>query len=344
MPGYAEISIQGKVVNSNTGSPVDGASVYLNNTTYAATTNGEGRFTLTVTDIFTGDIIVSSAGYELLAYKLAVNDAYKKLYVFKLEVKEKKQDSLVIMNDATRQEWLGIFKANFLGITEEAENCRIMNLDAVYFIAGNNTVYAYADTSLIVTNKLLGYTIAFDLIEFYFDLNKIKAWCLGYTRYEEMDGSKKYIKRRKQNYYGSTLHFFRSLINRELETEGFSMFEVKNSAANSMPGGEAVSVIPIRPVNILFIDSISNEYYLQFSGQVMVQFVKSPGKKHNYLTNDLDQRGNNDFGFNAYINLVTDKAELDARGFIRNSLEISYSGFWNYEKLANQLPFNYTPE
>jgi hypothetical protein len=352
--GYAQIIVQGKVFNNNTGLPVPGASVYLNNTTYGTFTNDEGRFTLGISNIFAGDLIVIAAGYEQLAYKLSLNNAEKKLFVFKLEVKEKRPGGFVPMMDAGRQHLLNIFKANFLGVTEEAESCSIMNPDAVYFIINKNIVYAYADTTLIINNKLLGYTIAFDLVEFYFDFNKFSPYCLGYSRYEEMEGSKKYVKRRKQNYYGSTMHFFRSLTNRELETEGFSIFEVKKSleendsvyttSENSVTGKEPQPVIPLRPVNILFIDSVSNEYYLQFTNTLMVQFIKDPRRKHHYITEDINARNSSDFGFTAYIHLLEVKAELDARGFIRNPEAIQYSGFWEYEKLANRLPFNYMPD
>jgi hypothetical protein len=342
------------VLDKVTGLPVAGASIYLNNTTYATTTGEEGRFTLGINNIFAGDLIVIAAGYEQLAYKLSLNNAEKKLFVFKLEVKEKKPDAVVPLTEASRKRWLDVFKANFLGVTEEAENCSIMNPDAVYFIINKNTMYAYADTTLIINNKLLGYKIGFDLVEFYFNLNKFDAYCLGYSRYEEMEGGKKYVKRRKQNYYGSTMHFFRSLINKELAEEGFSMFEVKkmaskkDSATNTgqylIINGAPVYVRPIIPIDILFIDSISNEYYLQFANKVMVQFVKTPRRKHYYITNDINERDSNDFGFTAYADLVTEKVELDPRGFTRDAMALVYSGFWDYEKLANQLPVNYMPE
>ncbi|MEI9957264.1 MAG: hypothetical protein WDM90_13395 [Ferruginibacter sp.] len=45
-----------------------------------------------------------------------------------------------------------------MGLTEEADNSTIQNLDAIYFTMGENknTIYAYADTPLIIINKMTG--------------------------------------------------------------------------------------------------------------------------------------------------------------------------------------------
>ncbi|NOT92974.1 carboxypeptidase-like regulatory domain-containing protein [Ferruginibacter sp.] len=351
--GNAQIIIQGKVLDNNSGLPVANARVYLNNTSHGTVTNSEGRFTLNISSVFSGELIVSSVGYQQVFYKLNINDADKKLYVFKLEVKEKILNGVLIISDTTRQLCLKVFKQNFLGITEEAEKCTIENLGAIYFTADSNTIYAYADTPLIITNKLLGYKITFDLIEFYFDVNKKNTSFSGFTRYEEMGDSKKWIKRRKQNYYGSTMHFYRSLINKNLETEGFSIFEIKKPeikkdpvdyAENLYMDEDTVLAIPIRSANILFIDTISNEYYLQFTNRVMVQFFKNTRLKHYYTIESESNRSYSNFGFTAFMDMLTDKVELDAKGIIRNPMAVVYNGFWLYEKIANQLPSNYQPD
>lgn len=168
-----------------------------------------------------------------------------------------------------------------------------------------------------------------------------------------MEGSKKYIKRRKQNYYGSTKHFYRSLINKELDAEGFSMFKIKKLIDDKDSGKndripisdeEPILAMPIDAINILFIDNISNEYYLKFTNRIMVQFFRNPRRRHYYTSENINDRGSNDFNFTAYIDLLTDKVELDIKGIIRNPLAIVYNGFWKFEKLANQLPFDYQPE
>jgi hypothetical protein len=107
--------------------------------------------------------------------------------------------------------------------------------------------------------------------------------------------------------------------------------------------GEPVFAMPIRPINILFIDSISNEYYLQFTNRIMVQFDRTKRFKHYYVTEKFSPQSHNNYGFTAYIDLLTDKVELDTKGILRDPMAIAYNGFWMYEKMANQLPCNYNP-
>jgi CarboxypepD_reg-like domain len=349
---YTQIVITGKVLNDETNLAIPNASVYLNNTSIGTFTNNMGEFTLIASSIYAGELIVSSIGYQPLFYQLDNVGADKKRYTFKLILKENILKSVLVISNESRKQWLQIFKDNFLGITEEADNCTIENIEAVYFTAGadKNTIYAYADTPLIIINKMLGYKIAFDLVEFNFDKTELRTYFLGYNRYEEMGEKKKWLKRRKENYYGSVMHFYRSLINKELDKEGFSIFEIKidtgskksvlNTNREVQKVAPSIIIEPLQEFQVLYIDSITNEYALQFSNKIMVQYNRQP-HSYNYLSNKIIVAGITHFGFVAYINLLVDKVGLDINGIVHLPLQVVYEGFWMYEKLANQLPFNY---
>jgi hypothetical protein len=347
--GDAQIVIRGKVVDSSD-LPIANANIYLNRTSFGSSSNNAGEFIIEANGIYSGELIVSATGYECLSYKLDITNTTNKLYKFKL-VKKKPVNNILQQPDMKRKNWLAAFKRTLLGITEEANNCIIENLASVYFVQGedSNITYAYADTPLVIINKLLGYEITYDLIEFSED-KKTGSYFLGYCRYRETGDKKKWAKRRLQNYHGSTMHFYRSLINKDLYEQGFSMFEVK------MPKGSAggrqnlnfafiidpATVAPIEAVKILFIDSISNEYYLHFSNTIIVEYNKRP-RSVDYLSTIGFVQGLNNKGFTAYISLLTDKAGIDINGVIDEPESIMYNGFWVYEKLANQLPYNYQP-
>jgi hypothetical protein len=349
-----QIVLIGKVVNATSNLPIGNASVYLNNTSVGTITNNEGGFVLNMASIYTGELIVSSVGYQPLSYQLNSKDADKKFYTFKLELKEKTLSSILIVSDATRQAWLKIFKENFLGLTEEADNCKIENLQAVYFTTGEkkNTIYAYTDTPLIITNKLLGYKIAFDLVEFSFDKNNASTYFLGYSRYAETGYKKRWVKRRKQNYFGSTMHFYRSLVANQLAANGFSIFEIIpiklhiDSVTTKMnikiTGNNPAMAVPLQASKIVFADSVPNYYYLKTANKIMVQYNKTPYTK-DYLAKKFFLQGISHNGFTAYITLLASEVKMDKDGVIYNPLSVMYSGFWMYEKLANQLPFNYYP-
>jgi hypothetical protein len=345
----AQIVIRGRVVDS-TDHPIANASVYLNHTSFGISSNNAGEFIIEVNGIYSGELIVSAAGYECLSYKLALASVANKSYKFKLAKKAARVNALVLPK-LIQKKWAEGFKHALLGITEEADNCIIQNISSVYFVQGEdqNITYAYADTPLIIINKLLGYTIAYDLIEFRDD--KIKgSYFLGYSRYHEMGDKRQWAKRRQQNYYGSTMHFFRSLISKNLYEQGFSLFQIKINGGLINPGQnfktaiiEQGNIVPIAPVSILFIDDSTNEYYLKFRSSIIVQYNKTP-RSVAYLSNKGFVQGLNDKGFTAYINPVTDKMGIDMNGALEEPLSIGYDGFWIYEKLANQLPYNYQPQ
>lgn len=352
---YAQIVIKGKVLNNKSNLPVVNASVYFNNTSIGTVTNNNGEFILITGSIYTGELIISSVGYQPLSYPVNNRDADKSTYTFKLDIKESVLKDILIINHATRMEWLKMFKENFLGVTEEGNSCRIENLNDIYFIAGKNKniIYAYADTPLVITNSLLGYQISFDLIEFSYDKENRQTYFTGYNRYTEMGDKKRWIKRRKQNYFGSTMHFYRSLVNKSLEVEGYTIFEITKLPQNT----DSATVIPpshIQAINfsvaspiaasqILFIDTITNNYFIACPNQIMVQYNKIPHSTY-YLTQKGFFAGVEHFGFTAFINLLSDKVELNTQGIISNPLQVMYTGFWMYEKMGNQLPFNYNSE
>lgn len=351
----AQIIIKGRVLDKISGAPVVNASVYLNNTSAGTVTGSNGEFVLNVKSVYTGELIISSVGYQPISYKVNPVTADKIFFTFKLEIKESMLTGILVMSDAQRKEWLKIFKENFLGITEEADNCTIENTDAVYFAAGENknSIYAYADTPLVIINKLLGYKISFDLMEFSFDKVKNSTYFLGYSRYEDMGDKKRWVRHRKQNYFGSTMHFYRALISGQLKEDGFSIFRIKKQQISKDPAGlqhaqadkEAnyYIITPVKVPDILITDSTQGKYYISSADQIMVKYNESPHSRF-YLSNKVLVRGLDRFGFTSYITFQNDKVEVDKDGIIFSPLAVIYDGFWVYEKLGNQVPFNYTPE
>ncbi|MGC4101898.1 carboxypeptidase-like regulatory domain-containing protein [Ferruginibacter sp.] len=347
----AQVLVRGKVLDERSGTPVGNASVYINNTSIGTVTNASGEFSLNLKNTYTAELIISSVGYQL--YTLHIDkDSVNFYYTVQLALKENTLKDVLIMNDATRQQWMKIFIENFLGITEEADNCVIENAGAVYFAMGENknSMYAYADTPLVIINKQLGYKISFDLVEFSFDKIKNSTYFLGYSRYESISDKKAVIKRRKQNYFGSTMHFYRTLTTGDVKKAGYTISGIKkipavkdSTKSNKKNSGPVNLVYPITVKDMLQKDTVTGAYYITGQKVVMIKYDEEPHAKF-YLSRKILVRGLDRFGFTAYITLLDDKVEVDDNGIIHSPLGIVYDGFWVYEKLANQLPFDYQPE
>jgi hypothetical protein len=350
----AQLTIRGKVVDNTTDLPVSNASVYINNTSIGTVTNDKGTFILTASNIYSGELIISSVGYQVLSFKLNDTDASTNFYTIKLDVKENVLKEVLILNDVARQNWMKILKENFLGITEEADNCILQNPGAVYFAKGENknSLYAYADTPLVIINKLLGYKISFYLAEFSYDKIRNSTYFIGYSRYQDICEKRSCIKRRQQNYFGSTMHFYRSLISNNLKKQGYSIQEVKTikAAADSTNKtnqvgkiGDYTVLLPIDAANILITDTVPGTYYLHGVENIQVDYNHVPSTGY-YLSKKTFVKGLMHYGFKSFIGLLADNIGLDANGIVHTPMSVIYDGFWGYEKLANQLPFNYMPQ
>ncbi len=347
---WAQFAIQGRIVDDSTGLPVPHSSIYLNRTTFQTRSNARGEFKLEAAGVYSGELIVSAAGYECFAYAPGFSGAGNRFYTFRL-IKKERAKNIVTITDIFKTAAFQNFTESLLGITAEAAACAITNSASLYFVNGKNgnITYGFADTPLIITNKLLGYEIVYDLIEFGDD-NFKENYFTAYYWYRETGNKRQFTKQRQRNYYGSTQHFFHSLMERNLYEQGFSLFRMKQAAdtAGLQLYTDYTQINPnsieaISPLDFLFIDNISNEYYLKSGREIIVQYNKTPHAV-DYLSEQGYVTGLTKKGFTASIRLLTDTVGINSKGIIAEPLSLIYGGFWVYEKLANQLPLNYQPE
>ena len=125
----------------------------------------------------------------------------------------------------------------------------IKNRKDIYFTSGDSkrSFKAYADTPLVIINKKLGYKISFELSEFFFDEASGRTFYYGYTRFEDMGTKSRWIKNRKQCYYGSTMHFYRSLIENDLKKQGYQIYLIKPVHLSTDSSGSKKQQVTNRP-------------------------------------------------------------------------------------------------
>lgn len=343
-------ALKGKVLDELTNLPLSGASVYINNTSIGTLSNSTGEFS--ITNPIDGELIVSSVGYERLIYKFRPAELQGKFLTFKLSRKQTALENVIVFPDAVRKKYLKLFIENFLGITEEAAQSRITNLNAIYFTkrpGDENGIFAMSDTPLHIINKKLGYNINFDLEEFYLNQKSGQTSFYGFTRYEEMGNKKKWERNRRNAYRGSTLHFFRSLIANRLTEEHFSIYSLKEdslkpAAGSTLSLGKMDIAIPVKASDIVKKDEQdSNFFKVQWKHKLMVQYHLKPAGK-DYLAGKTFVTGALPKGFRSYLHLQSDFIRIDNFGLLEDPMAVFFSGYWIYEKAANLLPYNYYPE
>jgi hypothetical protein len=91
---------------------------------------------------------------------------------------------------------------------------------------------AYADDPIIFENRALGYRISYQLEEFEVNFKTRVSLFFGYPFFEDMDTNRKGLqskwkRSRNKAYYGSMIHFMRSLYRDSLAQQGFEVRRMK---------------------------------------------------------------------------------------------------------------------
>lgn len=352
---FSQMNITGRVVDEIGDTPIANASVYFNNTTIGTNTNSQGAFTLDSVTLLNTEMVVACKGYEVLVFKPTAAQIAGKRIVVKIAAKTKpKKSEIAFTEPAARRQALEIFFQSFLGFTQEATQCAIQNTQAIYFMQGNNkSVFAaYADTTIVIINNMLGYKMNLDIAAFFYDQLTGANYLTGYVRYEPLGNSKTYAKYRRDCYYGSSMHFYRSLIANQLYQQGYATFlipPVKDSSKMSLfndpeaaAENEKMRAVPIPANQILYIDS-ANNFSIRAEGKLLVQYMKNPaGKK--FLTLHENTSGSLKKGVESFLHFKTPNIGLNNAGVLSDPTSVTYDGYWMYERAANTLPFNYQPD
>jgi len=221
-------TITGRVVRNDNKSAVANANVFLSNSSYGTSTSFDGTFTLNNVKPGQYTFVVSHLGYaDYIVTILVANEPIK----LNIDLVPK---SIVLrgVTITTKADWkrnFELFKKEFIGTDDNAKYCEIKNpeiLDFTYY-STQKTLLASADKFLVVDNRALGYRVKFLIDSFKVDgINGI-VYLQGQRLFEDLPGSKAEKKKWKINrdssYYGSAMHFYRSLYQDRLFEEGFEM-------------------------------------------------------------------------------------------------------------------------
>lgn len=326
----SQINIKGQVTTFNK-IPLDGAAVYLNNTMIGTTTNKNGEFSL---PIKTGkhELIISFMGYKTINYVLNTDKKVKSFH-FLLEEDENMLDEIIIGKTKYDNEWkynLESFKREFLGLSKFSKNCTILNPKVLHFNYNvkTSTLTTITREPLLIKNKSLGYIITYDLVSFTRRKNYVSY--LGYARYKNLEGRKGKQKRWQENrllaYNGSTIHFYKSLINNNFKEEGFNVSLFKRIPNKQRPSEEKIKkakeLLKLNRGKIDFSKNIENPKNALDSAVVVLKKQKLPKHKDylyksNITSEEIIKKENNRFYLNFENNLsVTYTKEKEEEGYI----------------------------
>jgi TonB-dependent SusC/RagA subfamily outer membrane receptor len=378
----AQFTISGRVRNHDDNQAVANVSVFLNNTTIGGKTADDGVFKLH--DVKPGkyDLTVSIIGFGTYSQSITINNTnitLPEIYIMPKvialnEVKIKPD------NPAARQTNLELFKNEFLGTSDLAKECKLINpqlLDLDYD-EKTKTLTGQSSDFLVIENNALGYRIKYLLSAFIqsnYDQNAKQFFYEGSVLFEELKGTpmqeEQWKKRREEVYGNSITHFLRAALNNNLGGEGFSVLRFLRN-----PERPADSIINTKiklysgskesrdSLSIWIKKSKLPKLIIRQTPAVMtaIDMIAQTNKQGIYTFGcDYDALYivyNNARQYNASaLNHLLDKnntsstlvffnspsAYFDGAGTILNPGSLTYTGVWANRRLAELLPVNYEP-
>lgn len=368
LAALAQHSVQGHVIDGETNTPLPGANVFIAKTTYGVSTDSNGAFTIKNLRAVHYQLVVSYVGYGTQVFDVLPSEP--KTYKVILKPLAKTLNEVVVTaNKKSRSEWLAnykIFKEKFIGLSENSKFCTIENPRVLDFNNENGLLKATADSTLIIVNKGLGYRIKVLLEKYEFNIITYLVHYEGQIVYEQLVPENetekiRWARNRLKAYYGSEMHFLRTLYTRRLNEEGYFFNVIKEVNLGPDGGGmkrigvadatltprspiyndKKIKVLTITNYNRI-LDSLSliktpEQPLLRFKGDLEIQYIME-AETYDYQVNrhifpaKTMQRS---------TIILRKPAIVQSHGQTYPQDAIETKGYWSWELIAESLPLDY---
>ncbi|TYB78529.1 carboxypeptidase-like regulatory domain-containing protein [Bizionia myxarmorum] len=313
--------ISGVIFDSSTNQPIEGASVYFDNTTVGTISNEQGLFSVKKPAAVSSPLVISFLGYKEQVF--SDYSADRKLSVRLVEDINALNEVFLVNSDSwAREKKMKYFKAHFLGTTSNGLSCKILNEDVISlrFLETENKLVASASAPLVIINENLNYQIRYDLQDFELEFDYYEEvdqyfpssfYYAGTLFYQSLSENRRIIKRRLKTYNGSVLHFMRSVIDGKLVDNNFEL--IYNGAV-------------VSPENVVFVTDTEDEsvFKVRLLTPLVVTYDKDWEKK-------------------SAINSDKTYFFLDENGNHSPENSLMFSGYFSSRRIGDALPLDYQP-
>ncbi len=336
-------TISGNVSSETGGSPLVAASVFAQNTTLGTVTDAEGNFKL---QLPSGgyDLVITYTGYRTESMRISNAAAAEKITV-KLREKEKELETVSVVSTNEVADGLAkygsFFREEFIGKTVNSALVSVQNPEVLHFFFSKrkNRLKITATEPLIIKNNAFGYNIKYTLDSFTHEYNTQVSTYTGYPLFEEMQGDSsqkvQWEAARSLSYNGSLLHFMRSVFNKEIKSQKFEIqfiaklngkddaFKIKEPYSalkyEKDDSTQTVSILPsMKDVGVLFSGKRPSAAYMR-------EHPEEPAQLR----------------FSLLTFAPEETIVIEQNGYFYDQNDISISGYWTWEKVGDQLPYDY---
>jgi hypothetical protein len=336
--------IEGRVVDIDTGEPLLGAHVFLSGTKIGTVTNRNGYFRLHSIGPGSHRLVVSIIGYGRIARNLSLGRGQELQQNIQLTPVVYELGEIYAGNlDERWERHLERFTRLFIGESSLSGMVEIKNPEVLRFETrwwGRFSAEALAP--LEIENRALGYHITYYLEEFYHSGSRTR-WD-GEPLFTEMTPENEmqaqiWEENRRQAFNGSLRHFLISLIEDEVEQNGFSMFNIRRDAFGYSPQNK------FRTSSRRLLRDTDEDHFmsLQFSGRLEIYYTRE-GEDPMYVRWAPDLfRAPAEFQ-TSYLELNRRRITVDPDGEIKEVYGATRFGYFAFHRIADKTPREYRPE
>lgn len=335
-----QFRVSGVVTSAKDGQPLQGASVFCQNTTLGTVSGTDGKFYLTL-PAGGYDLIVSYSGFETQSIRISGQNNLVETPAFQMKEKEKSLEEVaVVVTTEVRNGWEKygeFFLSQFLGLTENSRECKIENPQVLrfFFSKKKNRLRVITDSTLYISNHALGYRIQYQLDSFIHEYGTLITQFTGYPLFEEMEGTPeqktRWKEEREEAYLGSVTHFFRSYRQKNLDDAGYKL-EYLDSTGNYLPIKD--------PYDKEFSEMDSSLLWIYPPGRLRVAYMDEYPEPEYLTKNNLSRQTTIQISQVDFLEGIS----VEPNGYAYDRHDIILLGYWAWEKLADFLPYDYSPE
>ena len=334
-------TISGRVSNASSGEPLSNASVYAQNSTFGTVSDESGNYKLSLPN---GgyDIVFSYTDKQTESIRVTSGDNNRRFDIM-LKDKEKELVAVAVVSSSEVkdgwQKYGSFFSDNFIGRSVHSLHASITNPEKLkfYYSKRRNKLKVLASEPLQIVNKDLGYTIKYELDSFVYDYGNDACIYTGFpffTAMQPTDSAEnaRWIKNRDDAFYGSSLHFMRSLFNKRIDEDGFEISFLEDEK-------QVMLEDPYQALNYIKDDS-AHTVSIRAASPVL-GIVYSDAKPDTMYTK-LHPKEPSKFQF-SFINLLTGGITIEQNGYFYDQADVTFNGYWNWDKIGEMLPYDYMP-
>ncbi len=334
-------TISGKVIDAQTKQPIAGCYVYLSGYTKGITTNSTGAFRLNNIPGGVYELVLSHVSYQKHIEVIEVNNKPVNLEVRLGETTTTLETVYVtnVKDLSQRRRNLKKFKEFFFGEDYRVSHIRIENEQDIELTKTSaGIIQSTHDYTLNIDNDYLGYKISYYLKDLL--MSKPTNMVLGFPKFTPKSTNSPaedlyWTENRQRVFNGSIRHFFKSLIAKELEEEGFEAYLTRKD--------------PEEESNDFYKDTEERKLPLDDEDLPMnftVEDTGNPNIKRINFGEIIDVSYGKEFvkngGFqNSKVKLLEDYVYVFDNGVVVNPSAIKLFGQWSKEGMYQMLPFDY---